>query len=145
MGEGHELLPFLEWQQRALDYAAAHPKSPLARIAAVVDDLADEEAAAGMLKGLPTGGAVFGGDVYPAPLVDEQLVRKYRDRINFVTATTSTMNGSSTNGANGSKSNGMNGSTSNGVDGSQSNVVNGSKSNGVNESVPAKMNMNGAT
>lgn len=81
MGEGLELVPFLEWRRRALDYAAAHPKSPLSRIAAVVDDLADQKAAASMLKCLPTGNAVFGGDVFPVPLVDKQLVRKYRDRI----------------------------------------------------------------
>ncbi|OCL14727.1 nonribosomal peptide synthetase 7 [Glonium stellatum] len=72
-GNGHDLLPFPQWQQRALAYAAAHPTSSLARIAAVVDGLADESAAAAMLKGLPAGGQVFGGDVYPAPLVDEQL------------------------------------------------------------------------
>ncbi|MCJ1441372.1 MAG: hypothetical protein MMC23_001858 [Stictis urceolatum] len=91
--EGRTLLPFTEWQQRALDYAAAHPKSSLARIATVVDGLADESAASAMLKGLPTGEHVFGGDVYPAPLVDEQLVRRYRDRIRAVSAGTSTVNG----------------------------------------------------
>lgn len=90
MGKGHELLPFLEWRQRVLDYAAAHTESPLARIAAVIDDLADKEATAGMLKGSPTRCTVFGGDVYPAPLVDEQVSRKYRDRIDFFTATTTT-------------------------------------------------------
>ncbi|CAD6592399.1 MAG: hypothetical protein ASARMPRED_006249 [Alectoria sarmentosa] len=87
---GHELLPFTQWRQRALAYAAAHPTSSLARIAAVVDGLTNESAASAMLKGLPAGEHVFGGDVYPAPLVNEQLVRRYRDRIDAVTVVTST-------------------------------------------------------
>ncbi|PYH34377.1 uncharacterized protein BO87DRAFT_359269 [Aspergillus neoniger CBS 115656] len=77
------LLPFHEWQLRALAYAAAHPKSALARIGTIIDGLADESALAAMLKGLPTGEHVLGGDVYPAPLVDEQLTRHYRDRIDM--------------------------------------------------------------
>lgn len=104
MGDGpHELVPFLEWQRRALDYAAEHPRSPLARIAAVVDGLADEEAAAAMFKPLPTDkSSVLGGDVYPVPLVDQQLVRRYRDRIKLAAVRMSgAMNGSRLNGANG--------------------------------------------
>jgi amino acid adenylation domain-containing protein/thioester reductase-like protein len=77
------LLPFHEWQLRALAYAAAHPRSALARIGTIIDGLADENAAAAMLKGLPTGKHVLGGDVYPAPLVDEQVARHYRDRIDM--------------------------------------------------------------
>ena len=91
-GGGHDILPFTQWQQRALAYAAAHPTSPLARIAAVVDDLTDKSASA-MLKGLPVREHVFGGDVYPVPLVDEQLVQKSRDRINAVPAVRSTVVG----------------------------------------------------
>ena len=91
-GDGrHTLLPFAQWRQRALAYAAAHPKSPLARIAAVVDGLTDERAAFAMLTGLPTGEHVFGGDVYPAPLVDEQLVQRYQDRIDAVSTVRSTV------------------------------------------------------
>jgi len=100
----HEFLPFLEWQRRALDYAAEHPSSPLARIAAVVDGLADEEAAAAMFKPLPTSGQSFvlGGDLYPVPHVDQLLVRRYRDRIKLAAGRMSgSMNGSETNGANG--------------------------------------------
>lgn len=81
MGEGRELVCFLEWKRRALDYATEHPTSLLARIAAVVDGLADEKAAAAMLECLPTGNSVFGGDIYPVPLMDGQFVRQYRDRI----------------------------------------------------------------
>ena len=81
---GHDLLPFTQWRERALAHATAYPKSSLARIAAVLDGLADEGAASAMLKGLPAGEHVFGGDVYPAPLVDQQLVRRYWDRINAV-------------------------------------------------------------
>ena len=84
---GHDILPFTQWQQRALAYAAAHPKSPLARIAAVIDGLTDEGAASAILKGFPAGEHVFGGDVYPAPLVDEQLVRRYWERIDAARGT----------------------------------------------------------
>ncbi|MFI9509721.1 amino acid adenylation domain-containing protein [Nocardia sp. NPDC052566] len=80
VGGGTELLPFDEWRSRALDYAHANPTSPLARIAAVVDDLSAESVAA-MLEGLPLGEHVFGADQYPSPAVDEQFVRNYVDRI----------------------------------------------------------------
>ncbi|WP_378733236.1 amino acid adenylation domain-containing protein [Nocardia brasiliensis] len=77
---GVEVVPFAEWQQRALAYATANPTSSLARIAAVLDGLTEASAAA-MLEGLPVGEHVFGGDLYPSPPVDEQFVRKYVDRI----------------------------------------------------------------
>jgi len=72
-GGGHDIQPFTQWQQWALAHTAAHPTSPLARIAAVVDDVTDESASA-WLKGLSVGEHPFGGDVYPVPLMD--LVRK---------------------------------------------------------------------
>lgn len=78
---GKEIVPFSKWQQRALNYATAHPKSPLARITAVVDGYTDETASA-MVTGLPVGEHVFGGDDYPVPLFDEHSVRKYLDCIN---------------------------------------------------------------
>ncbi|KAH7114611.1 polyketide synthase [Dactylonectria macrodidyma] len=78
---GKEIVPFSTWQQRALDYAVAHPTSALARITAVFDGYTDETAAA-MVTGLPVGQHVFGGDDYPAPAVDENSVRKYLDCIN---------------------------------------------------------------
>ncbi|KAI1350019.1 nonribosomal peptide synthetase 7 [Xylaria sp. FL0043] len=81
-GQGQNLLPFLEWKQRAMDYAAEHSRSSLARISTIVEGLADEAAAAMMLTGLPTGSHVLGGDVYPAPEVNEQLVRNYWLQIN---------------------------------------------------------------
>lgn len=93
-GDKYDILPFTQWQQRALAYATTNPTSPLARIAAVVDDLTDESAAA-MLKGLPVGEHVFGGDVYPVPIVNQQLVQKYRDRIDAVPAVRSTVPGGS--------------------------------------------------
>ncbi|GAA5086085.1 hypothetical protein GCM10023319_32690 [Nocardia iowensis] len=80
---GVEVVPFAEWQQRALAYATANPTSSLARIAAVLDGLTEASAAA-MLEGLPVGEHVFGGDRYPSPPVDEQFVRKYVDRIDAV-------------------------------------------------------------
>ena len=46
----------------------------------MLDSLNDERAAA-MLKGLPVGEHVFGGDDYPVPLIDEQSVRRYLDCI----------------------------------------------------------------
>ncbi|KAF7553682.1 hypothetical protein G7Z17_g3420 [Cylindrodendrum hubeiense] len=82
---GKEIVSFSTWQQRALDYAVAHPKSALARITAVFDGYTDETAAA-MVTGLPVGQHVFGGDDYPAPAVDEDSVRKYLDCINAAQA-----------------------------------------------------------
>ncbi|PYI27831.1 polyketide synthase [Aspergillus indologenus CBS 114.80] len=75
------LLPFDEWQAKALAYAAVHPKRALGRIAAVIDGLPDANAAAAMLKGLPTGQHTLGSDIYPAPQVDKRLARCYRARI----------------------------------------------------------------
>ncbi len=77
---GAEIVPFAEWRRRALAYAAAHPTSSLARIAAVVDGLT-EESAVSMLESLPVGEHVFGGEQYPSPPVGEQFVRNYVDRI----------------------------------------------------------------
>ena len=76
-----EIVKFGTWRQRALDYATVHPRSPLARIAAVLDGYTDETAA-GMFKGLPVGKHVFGGREYPAPLIDKQFVDTYLSRIN---------------------------------------------------------------
>lgn len=79
---GKEIVTFSIWKQRALGFAAAHPTSPLARIAAVFDSYTNETAA-GMFKSLPVGEHVFGGDDYPAPLLDEQFVHAYLSRINM--------------------------------------------------------------
>ncbi|GAA3368398.1 hypothetical protein GCM10020367_06570 [Streptomyces sannanensis] len=78
---GAEIVLFDEWRQRALAFAAAHPTSSLARIAALVDGLT-AEGLADMFAALPVGDAVFGGEDYPAPPVDEHFVRTYVDRIN---------------------------------------------------------------
>ncbi|HEV2370648.1 MAG TPA: thioester reductase domain-containing protein [Streptosporangiaceae bacterium] len=77
---GVEIVAFDEWQQRVRDYADTHPTSSLARIAVVLDGLTQADLEL-MLGGLPVGGDVFGGEEYPAPPVDEQLVQNYVDRI----------------------------------------------------------------
>ncbi|CAL9558109.1 D-alanine--D-alanyl carrier protein ligase [Streptomyces sp. enrichment culture] len=79
-GGGAEIVPFDEWRRRALEFAAGHPASPLARIAALVDGLT-AEGLADMFAALPVGGAVFGAEDYPSPPVDEDFVRTYVDRI----------------------------------------------------------------
>ncbi|QKX58562.1 uncharacterized protein TRUGW13939_05687 [Talaromyces rugulosus] len=79
-GGGGETIPFSEWRRRAHEYTAIHPKSSLARIATIIDGYTDETAGA-LMKGNPIGKHVFGLDVYPAPLLDKEYVRKYFDRI----------------------------------------------------------------
>ena len=78
---GKETVVFGEWHRRALEYAAAHPKSSLARITTIIDGYTDENAGA-LMKGSPVGKHVFGLDVYPAPILDEGFVHKYLSCIN---------------------------------------------------------------
>nr|AQV04230.1 SwnK [Alternaria oxytropis] len=73
-----ELLSFGEWHHRALEYAAAHPESSLARITTILDGYTDKNAGE-MMKSLPVSNRVFGLDLYPAPLFDENYVRQYLD------------------------------------------------------------------
>ncbi|RYP63027.1 hypothetical protein DL770_009479 [Monosporascus sp. CRB-9-2] len=80
---GKEIVTFSTWKQRALDYVAAHPTSPLARITSVFDSYTDETAA-GMFKGSSVGKHVFGGNDYPPPLMNEQFIRAYLNRIKTV-------------------------------------------------------------
>ncbi|ERF68696.1 hypothetical protein EPUS_05757 [Endocarpon pusillum Z07020] len=80
VGGGKEIVTFGSWKQQALDYAAAHPTSPLARITAVFDSYTDKTAA-GMFKGASVGEHVFGDDDYPAPLINEQFAETYLNRI----------------------------------------------------------------
>ena len=80
---GTETILFSEWHRRALEHAAAHPKGSLARITTILDGYSDETAGA-LLKGSPVGKHVFGLDVYPAPLIDEEYVHKYLNCINAV-------------------------------------------------------------
>ncbi|KAI0444727.1 polyketide synthase [Xylaria telfairii] len=82
---GKETIPFSEWHHRALEYAAAHPKSSLARITTIIDGYTDETASA-LMKGNPVGKHVFGMDVYPAPVIDEEYIQKYLVCINAVKA-----------------------------------------------------------
>ncbi|KAK3300634.1 polyketide synthase [Chaetomium fimeti] len=80
-GEPKEIIDFAIWKQRALDYAAEHPTSPLARITAVLDGFTAETAGGIMKSAFMVGEHVLGGDAYPVPLIDEQFVRGYCDRI----------------------------------------------------------------
>ncbi|KAL8826215.1 MAG: hypothetical protein Q9191_003942 [Dirinaria sp. TL-2023a] len=82
-GGGQETIRFSEWYRRALQRAAAHPKGSLARITAILDDYTDENAGT-MVKGAPVGKHVFGREVYPAPLMDEEYVHRYLYRIHDV-------------------------------------------------------------
>ncbi|KAJ2975482.1 hypothetical protein NUW58_g8343 [Xylaria curta] len=82
---GKETIPFTQWHRRALEYATAHPKSSLARITTIIDGYTDETAGA-LMKGNPVGKHVFGRDVYPAPSLDEEYIRKYLDCINAAKA-----------------------------------------------------------
>lgn len=79
-GAGSEIVPFSNWRQRALSYAAANPRSSLARIATVLDGC-DEKSVADMSATLPLVQHVFGGSDHVAPLVDDELVGKYLDRM----------------------------------------------------------------
>ncbi|KAF5022960.1 hypothetical protein F66182_4985 [Fusarium sp. NRRL 66182] len=78
-----ETVLFSEWRRRAFEYAAAHPKSALARITAVVDGYTDETASH-LFKGAPVGRHVLGRDLYPSPLIDEEYVLKYLSCISAV-------------------------------------------------------------
>ncbi|KAF2176510.1 nonribosomal peptide synthetase 7 [Zopfia rhizophila CBS 207.26] len=78
---GQEIVPFVTWRERALAYAAAHGKSPLARIIALIDGVVDAKGAAAMFTGPKVGECVLGGDNYPVPAVNEQSVRIYVSRI----------------------------------------------------------------
>jgi thioester reductase-like protein len=80
-GEPKEIVDFGIWKQRALDYAAEHPTSPLARITAVLDGFTGETAGGIMKSAFMVGEHVLGGDAYPVPSIDEQFVRGYCDRI----------------------------------------------------------------
>jgi reducing polyketide synthase SwnK len=74
------VVPFSQWMEQALAYAAARPTSSIARIAAVLDGLT-EQSATDMVKALPVGKHVFGGEEYPVPSMGEQFVQKYLDCI----------------------------------------------------------------
>ncbi|KAF2174514.1 hypothetical protein K469DRAFT_707926 [Zopfia rhizophila CBS 207.26] len=52
---GQEIVPFVTWRERALAYAAAHGKSPLARIIALIDGVVDAKGAAAMFTGPKVG------------------------------------------------------------------------------------------
>jgi polyketide synthase 12 len=72
-------IPFLQWREQALRYASQNAERPLARIAALVDGLRDEKDMASMLGGVDTypGANVFGGEVFPAPEMNQAFVERY--------------------------------------------------------------------
>lgn len=77
---GGEVVPFSEWQDRALDFVARHPKSHLGRISMVIEACTDKSAAE-MFKPAFVGPHVLGGETCPVPLVSLQTARKYVERI----------------------------------------------------------------
>ncbi|GAW19803.1 hypothetical protein ANO14919_092940 [Xylariales sp. No.14919] len=86
---GKGIVPFSEWHRRVLEYARSHPKSSLARITTIVDGYTDETAG-DLVKGNSVGQHIFGIDVYPAPVIDEEYIYKYLDRIKATKAKTCT-------------------------------------------------------
>ena len=80
---GKEIILFSEWHCRALEYAAAHPTSSLARITTIIDGYTNATAGV-LMKGNIVGKHVLGLDHYPAPLFDESYAHKYLDCINAV-------------------------------------------------------------
>ncbi|RYP50631.1 hypothetical protein DL768_003913 [Monosporascus sp. mg162] len=78
---GQEIEPFSIWRKRASAYGAAHRTSPLARISALLDDVTDDDSVTAMVTSSPLGEHVFGAHDYPVPLIDEQYVQKYVNRI----------------------------------------------------------------
>lgn len=80
---GKETIPFSEWHRQALEYATTHPKSALARITTILDGHTDETSGA-LMKGGPVGKHVFGRDLYPAPSMDDEYIRRYLDRMDAI-------------------------------------------------------------
>lgn len=75
-GAEQKILPFETWRTEALAYAAAHPNSPLGRIALLLDGCT-KETAAKMFKPSAVGGQVFGGDQYPTPMVNAESTKAH--------------------------------------------------------------------
>ncbi|EUC43582.1 hypothetical protein COCMIDRAFT_7015 [Bipolaris oryzae ATCC 44560] len=74
---GQEIVPFLAWRERALNYALAHRSSLIARITALIDGVIDDKGATAMVTGPPLKDNVLGSAHFPAPLVDADFARKY--------------------------------------------------------------------
>jgi reducing polyketide synthase SwnK len=72
----NEIIPFSAWKQKASVHSALYPSSPLARIAAVIDNYTDENSST-IFKGLSVGKHVLGGDLFPAPRLGEEFIGKY--------------------------------------------------------------------
>lgn len=89
VGGGKEMVSFGEWHRRALEYAAAHPTSSLARIATVLDGYNDKTVGS-LVSGSPVGKHVLGLDAYRAPPLDEEYVRRYVHCIEAARAKTRT-------------------------------------------------------
>ncbi|CAH0033271.1 unnamed protein product [Clonostachys rhizophaga] len=82
-GAAKGTMPFLDWRDKALSHASAHPTSSLARIATVLDGC-DEAAVAAMFGTLPLGPNVLDGNRrsgHSTPLVGVQFVENYLNQI----------------------------------------------------------------
>ncbi|KAF2755475.1 nonribosomal peptide synthetase 7 [Pseudovirgaria hyperparasitica] len=78
---GQEIVPFVEWRERAFAHVASHRESPLARIMALIDGVKDEKNAVAFVTGPMVGPEVLGGKIYPVPEIDERVARNYVTRI----------------------------------------------------------------
>ncbi|XP_014553644.1 hypothetical protein COCVIDRAFT_107135 [Bipolaris victoriae FI3] len=74
---GQQIVPFLVWREKALDYAMAHRSSLIARITALIDAVVDDKGATAMVTGPPLKDNVLGSSQFPAPLVDVDFAEKY--------------------------------------------------------------------
>jgi amino acid adenylation domain-containing protein/thioester reductase-like protein len=74
-----EIIPFSAWKQKASVHIASHPGSPLARIAAVLDNYMDENCST-IFKGLSVGKHVLGGGLFPAPHLGDEFIERYLGR-----------------------------------------------------------------
>jgi len=73
-------LPFGEWKDTVLEYAALNQQCALARITAVLDNYTEGNAE-DMFRGSVVGENVLGGDFYPAPQLGEEMLKRYLGKI----------------------------------------------------------------
>jgi amino acid adenylation domain-containing protein/thioester reductase-like protein len=72
-----QIVDFVTWRERAFDYVATHPQSPLARIISLIDDVSDAKSAAAFVTGPMVGRDVLGGEDYPVSVMDQQAAQNY--------------------------------------------------------------------
>jgi amino acid adenylation domain-containing protein/thioester reductase-like protein len=81
LAPGINIVPFPTWRQRALSYANKHPKSSLARIAAVVDGCNTEKDIVAMFQCPPMTKELFADKLFPVPMLDQGAGERYFERI----------------------------------------------------------------